>query len=677
MTRSKKIKTGEQYYRALISPESFNKEAKSFDVVITTETPVFRRGWEEDYNEILGCSPEEVRMNRASRGLPVFDLHGFKGMGAQDQLGRCTDVRFENSKLIGIITLGARADEALISDIENGIVKDISVGYNVYKYIREATGEGQTPNYRAIDWEPFEVSFAPVQADVNAGVREKNESVETVIDNYLLKSDKMKIEEIRAKANDEQKARLDAIIQACRAASLTDEKLVELYESDKTVEQIRSENVVTPPTVVDVESIRANATKELKDRMDAILKSTRSAKMDDSKAIEFFNSDKPIEEIRQAVIDSFVAKDPKITAVEVGEEAIDKKSRAIEAAILCRVAPNAFKEEAKVGAEYRGMTMMEMGKELLTEGGMNVRGMSKMEIATKVFQGRRDMATSDFPLLLENVANKALRGEYEYAPEYWDMIARQTSVSDFKVKSLYKVGSSNGMKKIKEGDEIKYGSLLESKQTIKVESFAEGLRFTRQAFINDDLSAFSLIPSKFVLDWNTTRGDLVWAMITDNVVMDDTKALFHAGHSNLATTAGILSDTTLEAALVALKNQTDIDGKRKIRILPKYLIVSANYEIAARKLLSIVAPSSTSAVNVFSSLGLTLIVEPRLSGKAWYLSADPAAVEGLYYAYLDGNGGLRSNREDNFNTDSIDLAVRGEFGVAAIDYRGWYKNAGE
>lgn len=159
--------------------------------------------------------------------------------------------------------------------------------------------------------------------------------------------------------------------------------------------------------------------------------------------------------------------------------------------------------------------------------------------------------------------------------------------------------------------------------------------------------------------------------------MDDGKALFHSGHSNLATTPAVLSDTSLEAALIALKNQTDIDGKRKIRILPKYLIVSANYEITARKLLAIVAPSSTSEVNVFSSLGLTLIVEPRLSGKAWYLSADPAAVEGLYYAYLDGNGGLRSNREDNFNTDSIDLAVRGEFGVAAIDYRGWYKNAGE
>lgn len=675
MTKSKKVKTGEQFFRALINSESFNKENRSFDVVIATETPVFRRGWEEDYNEILGCKPDEIRMTRASRGLPVFDLHGFKGMGAQDQLGRCTDIRFEGDKMIGTITLGARADDALISDVENGIVKDISVGYNVYKYMREPTEDGKTPNYRAVDWEPFEVSFAPVQADVNAGIREKNDAVETVIDNYLLKTDKMKIEEIRAKANDEQKARLDAIIQACRAASLSDEKIVDLYESEKTVEQIRSEYRVHAG--VDVESIRANATKELKDRMDAILKSTRAAKMEDSKAIEFFNSEKTIEEIRQAVIDTFVSKDPKVTSVAAGEDAIDKKSRAIESAILCRVAPNAFKEEAKVGAEYRGMTLMEMGKELLIESGVNVRGLSKTEIAAKVFQGRRDMATSDFPLLLENVANKALRGEYEFAPEYWNMIARETSVSDFKVKSLYKIGSSNGMKKIKEGDEIKYGSLLESKQTIKVESFAEGLRFTRQAFINDDLSAFSLIPSKFVLDWNTTRGDMVWDMITSNVVMDDGKALFHSGHGNLATTPAVLSDTSLEAALIALKNQTDIDGKRKVRILPKYLIVSANYEITARKLLAIVAPSSTSQVNVFSSLGLTLIVEPRLSGKAWYLSADPAAVEGLYYAYLDGNGGLRSNREDNFNTDSIDLAVRGEFGVAAIDYRGWYKNAGE
>jgi phage major head subunit gpT-like protein len=166
-------------------------------------------------------------------------------------------------------------------------------------------------------------------------------------------------------------------------------------------------------------------------------------------------------------------------------------------------------------------------------------------------------------------------------------------------------------------------------------------------------------------------------MVTGNVKMDDGKAFFSTEHKNIAETADILSDTTLTSALIAFKNQVDIDGNRKIRVQPKMLIVSPDYEIAARKLLTVIAPTNTGEVNVWASMGLTLIVEPRLSGKVWYMSADPNAIDSLYYANLDGQDGLRSNREEDFDTDSVKFAVRGEFGVAAIDYRGWYKNAGE
>ena len=76
-------------------------------------------------------------------------------------------------------------------------------------------------------------------------------------------------------------------------------------------------------------------------------------------------------------------------------------------------------------------------------------------------------------------------------------------------------------------------------------------------------------------------------------------------------------------------------------------------------------------------MGLTIIVEPRLTGKAWYLAANPNAVDGIYYGYLNGAAGLRTYREDNFKLDAIEFAVRGEFGANVIDYRGWYKNAGE
>ena len=669
------------FSRAAITPNSYNKEERSFEVTFASETPVYRNPWysDEPFNEVLACRADCVRLERAAAGLPVFDNH-FNG-GVLTQLGLCTEIRFEGQTLVGKIVLGARADDALVSDIENGILSGVSVGYNVYAYTRDKPSKQDVPTYTATDWEPLEVSLAPVQADINSKIRSQEEHTLLIINKT---SSKMTVQEIRAKATDEEKKRLDEILDVTRAAKLDEAKAVELYASDKTIDEIRQAHpAVTTPEPdpasepVNVEQIRKDATNEEKSRLNAILLSTRAAKLDDTKAVEYYLSGKSIDEIRQAIIEEFRKGDPKMVNVTIGTESIDKKRAAVEIAMLHRAAPTIFKDEKNESSEFRGMTLMEIGKELLQERGVNVRGRSKAEISAMILGGARDMSTSDFPLLLENVANKMLRADYNLAPEYWDQIARQTSVSDFRAKSLYQVGSSNGMKELPEGDEIKYGKLTEAKQTIKVKSYGEGLLFTRQMLINDDLSAFERIPQKFVRDWNQQRGDLVWALITDNVKMDDGKALFHADHKNLAATAGIIGDTTLEAALIAIKNQTDIDGKTRIRIVPRFICVSPEYEITARKLLTVIAPTNTGDVNVFASMGLTLIVEPRLIGKAWYLAADPSAVESLYYANLDGNGGLRSNREDNFDTDSLKLAVRGEFGVAAIDYRGWFKNNGQ
>jgi hypothetical protein len=321
------------------------------------------------------------------------------------------------------------------------------------------------------------------------------------------------------------------------------------------------------------------------------------------------------------------------------------------------------------------MTLVEMGKELLQERGVNVRGLDKTAVADLVF--KRAHSTSDFPLLFEGVIDKMLRADYQFAPEYWSKIARQTSLSDFRAKNLYQVESVNGMQETPEGDEIKYTTLVEGKTSIRLKSYAEGIKFTRQAFINDDLGALGIIQSRFVKDWDELRGDLVWGLITANVKMADDKTLFHADHKNLlsgATTA--LSADGLAAAMLKFRRQKGLDGKRNIRITPKYLVVPPELEVTARRLLTAVTPANTQDVNVFAN-AMEIIVEPRLTDStAWYLIADPASVDGLYYAYMDGGEGLRVSNEDDFNTDSMKYAVRGEFGTAAIDYRALVKATG-
>lgn len=628
-----------QYSRALIQPATVDKTNRTVDVVFATETPVFRSGWEEDYDEVLQCTADAVRMERINKGLPVLDTH--KTYSVLSQFGRTEKVWFDEKKreLWATVKFSQRAEvEELLKDIEDGIVTDISVGYRVYKFEREPQAEGERPVYRAVDWMPMELSFCSIAADINSGTRSTQEEE-------------------------------------------TNEVII--IDKKRTMEQGKENTPLNEgkvPKMPDIEQIRKEATTGERARLNAILTSVRAAGLPDTYGIELYTSDKTVEDCRQEIIIKAAGKQtPPPNGshdARVGMEAIDKKRTAVEGAILHRVAPTTFKLEEDA-RQFRGMTLVEMAKDLLTERGISVRGMDKMGVAKVVF-GQRMHSTGDFPLLLENVIDKMLRADYNFAPEFWHLIARQTTVNDFREKALYQVESDNGMTEIAEGGEIKYTTLKEGKQSIRVKSYAEGIQFTRQAFINDDLGAFSIIPQRFVKDWDEKRGDLVWGLITDNVKMGDGKNLYSADHNNIVTgAASALSEAGLTAAMVKAKKQTGINGKRRIRVEPKFLIVPAELEVQALKLVTAITASNTKDVNVFTNK-FDVIVEPRLTNPdEWYLMADPMAVDGLLYAYLDGNEALRVNTEDDFNTDSIKYAVRGEFGTAAIDWRGTVKASGK
>ena len=236
-------------------------------------------------------------------------------------------------------------------------------------------GKDQTPTYQMTDWEPNHVAIAPIPADYNSKKRtHENDGHPITIDNYtphktitpMLRT----IAEIRAIATTDELTRLDAIIAVATAAKLPEERTVELFESDKTIEAIRQENPVkteitpAPEPQLNVEQIRAQGTLENKRRLEAILVSTRAAKLSDTMAIEFFSGDKTIEEIRQAIITEYVSKDPKLDGnqtMQLGREAIEKKRALAMDALANRIKPDTFKLTAP--NEYRELTLIEIVKE--------------------------------------------------------------------------------------------------------------------------------------------------------------------------------------------------------------------------------------------------------------------------------------------------------------------------
>lgn len=708
---------GVLYGRALVQPTTIDQEAREVDVVCATEKMVTRFSWDEDYDEMLVCEASAVRMDRANQGLPLLDCHN--SYSVHSQVGRTVKVWINESRqLCARVRFSSRPEVAgLFQDVVDGIVKGISVGYEIYKFEREERPNGARPIYRATDWMPIEISLAPVPADIDSGIRAVQQQHPVEIINKRITNTTTNMKKTRATETgktmeyvvegDPVKQGDIVTVDGVKGVALSDGEVgdtITLTLIEEEVTPTDSDEAKTNEDVVAAAEDAAAAaedaaaaakdaaaavteatggteqTEENRKRTQAIQQMARAAGLSADYALALVGTDLTVEQCSTAIMRR-LAKRSQENGVNgnhsvraTGLDAGTKKRMAVENALLHRIYPSKFSLDA--GArEFRGMTMVEIGRELLSERGINTRGLDRSEVAKMVFN--RAHSTSDFPLLFEGVINKMLRAQYEFAPEFWDKIARQTSVDDFRARGLYSAGVANGMKKIPEGGEIKYTTLKESKEQIRVETFGEGISYTRQAFINDDLGVFSIIPSAFVRHWDMLRGNLVWGLLTDNVKMSDGKGIFDATHGNLLTGASsALSEESLAAAKTAMMKQKDIAGQI-IRMVPRYLIVSPENEMMAKKLVTATTPVKFEDVNVFAG-AFDVIVEPRLTDpKAWYLMADPYAVDSLYYAYLEGNEGLRVDSTEEFKTDSMDYAVRGDFGAAAIDYRGIVKAAGK
>ena len=152
-------------------PNSYNAETRTFEAVYATDAPVQRY----DYEERLNPAGADL----SNMPLPLLDNHDrYSGVGAI--LGRMTATRREGSALVGTIQLSKRRAADVGSDIEDGTINSVSVGYRVLEW-RETTNEKGKRVKTAVRWQPVEVSLVATPADQNAKVRNmENEDVETV-----------------------------------------------------------------------------------------------------------------------------------------------------------------------------------------------------------------------------------------------------------------------------------------------------------------------------------------------------------------------------------------------------------------------------------------------------------------------------------------------------------------
>lgn len=597
----------------------------------SSESPYLRQSWFDDpWVEILGHKDGEIDLSRLNDGAPVLLNHGASKTeeSALRSIGKTVRAWVQDGRGYVEVKLSRRAGmEGLLQDIQDEIVQNVSVGYQILERTLVSHKEGMPDEYRVTKWLPMEVTLCDIPADATVGL---GRSID--------------------------------------------------INGDKEMEQRTDEAVVTQPDI-DVDAIRsaakADAVKQERQRASDIRVAVRSAGLDMSYADELIDGDVTVDAARAQVLEKLAARtesapiSSRADIFTTVDETETRRSLMTEA-VLYRANPSAKLSDG--ARQYAGLSMIDIAKECLDARGVKYRGMDRLQIVSRAFEGN-----SDLPNVLANVANKSLRQAYEAAPRTFTPWARQTTAPDFKLMSKVSLSDAPSLEKVTENGEFKRGAVTDGKETYQLATYGKIIGLTRQAIINDDLSAFTRVPAMFATAAANLESDTVYGILTANAALADGVALFHAAtHLNYTSTGTVISIDSLGVAKKLMRLQKTPKNV-VMNLTPKFLIVPAQIENVGWQYTTPEYNAATAAtVNPFRGQ-LQLIVEPRLdasSGTAWYMAADSNMVDTIEYCYLEGQNGVYIETRQGFDVDGMEIKARLDFAAKAIDYRGLYKNVG-
>ncbi|MGZ3803535.1 MAG: phage major capsid protein [Pseudobdellovibrionaceae bacterium] len=149
-------------------------EKRTVEISFASETPYER--WFG--NEILSHDKGACDLTRLNDGGPILFNHNMDvhlGVSEKAWIGN-----EKTSRLIARFSKSAIGEEKW-QDVQDGILKNVSVGYMIEEMILKKKGkDGDPSDYLVTKWVPYEVSFVTVPADNTVGVGRSMESEEQV-----------------------------------------------------------------------------------------------------------------------------------------------------------------------------------------------------------------------------------------------------------------------------------------------------------------------------------------------------------------------------------------------------------------------------------------------------------------------------------------------------------------
>lgn len=668
--------------------------AARFELVFTTGAPVRRYDWQNGryFIEQLEVSADAINMDRLERGAPLLDSHSSYRL--EDQVGVVDQPTIENGVGVCQAQLSRRESvRGVVQDMEDRVIRNVSVGYvrDAIEMVAPSEDTGMWV-YRVTRWTPMEVSLVPIPADMDSQVRSEGGRL------------------VDPEGRDVRAYPCQITTRSATPAGAPIPPTVGITAATSTQEGNRS--------MPDVNTVAGGATAPAQSAAPAAATvaavapaapaaddSTRAADIVElctrhgvpALAAGMIRAGNTVEQASRAVLDELARRDSaagghrNVGRIETVRDEMQVRMAGIEQAILHRIAPSVALDDN--GRQYRGMSLLEIGRDFLEAHGQQTRGLDRMTLAARMLEFRSGgmLGTSDFSSLFANVANRRLRNAYDENPGTYAMWARRApNAPDFKNLSVVQLSGAPDLLQTNEAGEFKYGAMTDGGETYAVLTYGRIVSLTRQAIVNDDLRAFERMVSAFGFAARRLENRTVYSQLTANANLADGGALFNAtavstagGHANLATGGGsVLQFSSLTTGRTAMRVQKGLAGE-ELNLAPSYLIVPAALEQTAYQLTSSnYVPSTKAEVNEFRTGGrtaLTPVVEPVLDGNsatAWYLAAANSQVDTVEYCYLDGAEGPVIESQVGFETDGISYKCRLDFAAKAIDFRGLYKAAG-
>ncbi|MDB5965181.1 MAG: hypothetical protein JWQ72_1681, partial [Polaromonas sp.] len=510
-------------------------------LVFTSGAGVVRYDWYRDrsYVEQLVVEDGAIRMGRLQRGAPLLNTHNSWDLEAQ--LGVVENPTITAGEGECDATFSRRESVAgYVQDVQDGIIRNVSVGYVRHRVEMVAPNEeGGQWIYRVVDWEPYEVSLVPIPADMDSQVRSGGSGAQAD-EAHQLRTFPCEFLETRASnTQSPPTVGISAANLKPGVSAMTPEEIAAAAEATRIANETQARQAAETATRVAEQTRSADITDLCQRHGVAQL------------ASGMIRAGNTVDQARTAVLDEIARRDAASgghlnVRIETVRDEQATRMAGVEEAISHRILAATVLTDN--GRQFRGMSLIEIGRDYLEASGVKTRGMSRLELAGRMLQHRSAgmHTTSDFASLFANVANKRLRNAYDENPGTYGRWARRApNAPDFKNMSVVVLSGAPDLLKTNEHGEFKYGSMTDGAETYAVLTYGRIVSLSRQAIVNDDLRGFDRLVGAFGSSSRRLENRTVYAQLTANAALADTGLLFNAnaastvgGHANLGTGAG-------------------------------------------------------------------------------------------------------------------------------------------